>query len=498
MSMSQKGIIVAPPAGYLPMIKGYELLKLGEAWIPSAPQSERESRVLKPPLSIALDASIDDLTVKEAEEALEMYVGGNWCYGTAPLRDLQVLSTRSSQAFHVNLDTYVERRKFEFAVRPHKQHGVSAASAAAAAPIPTPDYSGVAAPWAVAAEMPALFEDGQVGPADVPGTLTVKDCFHCDGGGQLRCGQCEGAGINVCAACRGAKKKVCDPCKGKGYAYRSNAPNVADDCRACRGLGFQHCAPCKGRGDLPCVPCSGRGDFACAACKGHGLLEIAVAMTVTWRTEHVSRVTGQPLPQSLLPAAAPRPPRRRPNSLSSPTSSATGSSASISSAASAAPGGAAAAVVGGRGASGGSAPAKRGSPSGAAVARASSASASGAGRMQQSAVGAVPPELLKHERGELIAEAPRGPLVPPLTSPSFPAFVAELSAEMVAASHAAAGRIVIQAHNISRVPLWQVTAKFTMDNKKFIYFVYGDQHLVYETDYPSPYCCGLGYSCVVA
>jgi hypothetical protein len=108
-----------------------------------------------------------------------------------------------------------------------------------------------------------------------------KECYQCDGGGNVGCTQCYGDGEVDCSECGGDGKMECNVCNGDGV------DSDGDTCYDCEGDGEVKCSNCYGRGNETCSDCGGDGELECNICDGEGEIK-AVNETLVKMTRYLS------------------------------------------------------------------------------------------------------------------------------------------------------------------------------------------------------------------
>lgn len=99
--------------------------------------------------------------------------------------------------------------------------------------------------------------------------LEPRECFSCNGTGQLKCIYCGGTGQKECMSCGGTGLgTMCYNCQGAGRVYSEYGG--WSKCYSCNGRGYSKCFSCNGRGFVKCLLCSGRGWNKCTSCNGRG------------------------------------------------------------------------------------------------------------------------------------------------------------------------------------------------------------------------------------
>lgn len=76
------------------------------------------------------------------------------------------------------------------------------------------------------------------------GSAWRKECYRCDGSGNITCTKCSGAGKLTCSSCSG---------RGRG--------SDGERCWTCSGAGKVTCGRCSGTGQVRCPDCTGSGYF---------------------------------------------------------------------------------------------------------------------------------------------------------------------------------------------------------------------------------------------
>jgi len=108
-----------------------------------------------------------------------------------------------------------------------------------------------------------------------------KECYQCDGNGNVGCTQCGWDGEVDCSECGGDGRVECDVCDGDGV------DSDGDTCYECQGGGEMKCSNCYGRGSETCSDCGGDGDLECEICDGKGEIR-AVNETLVKMTRYLS------------------------------------------------------------------------------------------------------------------------------------------------------------------------------------------------------------------
>lgn len=116
-------------------------------------------------------------------------------------------------------------------------------------------------------------------PAELDGTLSVKQtvqvkravalpCPDCIGLGRMDCAKCKGVGEIKCTytGCLNGKVEVTD----EGRLVKGKLKKTVK-CKSCNGMGLIACAECRAKGSILCKRCNGSGERAlCSKCGGQG------------------------------------------------------------------------------------------------------------------------------------------------------------------------------------------------------------------------------------
>ncbi|KAI5095351.1 protein SSUH2-like, partial [Silurus meridionalis] len=242
----------APPAGFYDSVPGYEGTLAGGGGgflpppMPSAPLPAPENLPAQP------NWNITSISEEVAREAFASYISSKCCYSSAPVKEGVITGLDPFNTYRYRLETFAETRSTEWNQEPYTGQHVDAFTQ------PAP------APWAVAAQPPAFFQD-QTQTLRVPYTSSVKPCHAC-----------MGMGMKPCKDCAGCGNKVCWVCNGSGFRN-----------------GNEHCSHCNGCGRENCTWCHGQGSRDCDICRGKRQLLVFITLKIQWTTYKTDYVVEQ-------------------------------------------------------------------------------------------------------------------------------------------------------------------------------------------------------------
>ncbi|XP_043208589.1 protein SSUH2 homolog [Amphibalanus amphitrite] len=206
----------------------------------------------------------DPLTRDEVKDALSAFVAQHCCYGSGPIKDMQIRNVAPTFTFKYTLESFVEKRETKWKFEPFSGNGLPAGGG------PAPQ------PWEIPLTPGALFKDEKK-VLQVPNTQTLRPCHDCQAHGDVRCKHCAGRGQDRCGQCGGSGQRL------------------GDVCSRCGGVGTNKCTWCVGNGMVTCTTCKGKRN-----------LKYFVEMTVTWKVHADRYVVETPagLPDSEVTAVS--------------------------------------------------------------------------------------------------------------------------------------------------------------------------------------------------
>jgi len=237
----------------------------------AVPQPPVQPWVAPQPVENIIDQNV--LTVYSSREWLEKYVKKTWWRRRGLAETLDIRSIKPSNAYHIQLETFVEVRRVERGHRPYR-----------GGPIDDSCNGPPPHPWGILAQPPVMFH-----PHTFSMPLPHTDEVH-------KCGTCIGAGVVTCLHCTGTGRKSCVHCSGTGHLLRTGKQGHHTHGNHPR---HDHCPHCKG-GHSTCMTCRGGGRITCSLCDGTGQLVRYSKLLIIWTNRKVDRVTdSKSLPPSL-------------------------------------------------------------------------------------------------------------------------------------------------------------------------------------------------------
>ena len=142
-----------------------------------------------------------NITTTEAINALADHIAQNCCWGTGPMKRMEIISIEPSTAYTYIIMSWNETRRVGNAHRPYP-----------GGPIDSPDRGEEMTDfWGMKCQTPDKFEE-KVYKIPIPHTDECKTCFKCAGRGDVMCTNCYGYGVTG----RGDNKRRCRRCHGSG------------------------------------------------------------------------------------------------------------------------------------------------------------------------------------------------------------------------------------------------------------------------------------------
>ncbi|XP_037089275.1 protein SSUH2 homolog [Pollicipes pollicipes] len=239
----------APPAGSFEKVEGYRDTGFNGGFV--APPS-RAVPTAPPPDLPRMDVVQQPLSRGEVKEALAAFVAQHCCYGSGPIKDMEIRSVVPSATFKYTLDTFTEKRETKWKFEPWK--GDSLATSGAPPP----------GPWDMPITPKHLFQK-ETRTLEVPNSQSLRPCHDCQAHGDKRCQHCAGRG-----------RSSCGPCGASGVRQQ------------------EQCGRCGGTGTNECTPCHGSGMITCPTCRGERNLKYFVELTATWEVHSDKYVVATP------------------------------------------------------------------------------------------------------------------------------------------------------------------------------------------------------------
>lgn len=142
-------------------------------------------------------------------------------------------------SYHVQLETFTERRTTSWETRPHTRGSM----------VDGPENGPVPGAWDIGVSPPAPFADNRINMT-MPHSESVRQCSECYGTGNTQCSRCHGRGSVSCSWCNG---------RGYTSTYDSATGESRDErCHHCHN-GRERCHTCNGGGMVTCDTCDGCG-----------------------------------------------------------------------------------------------------------------------------------------------------------------------------------------------------------------------------------------------